>query len=90
MATTGIGFLILEIEQRYAQIERQKERLKTEEEELSTLRSKLKSMIKELVLNTNSDDDDLVSIQLTHAGRTRIFRIDRYGVFKEEAYLIKL
>ena len=52
MATTNIGFLVLEIEQREQKIERLKRQIKQEEKEVDALRQNLrKSLRSQLDLN---------------------------------------
>ena len=85
MATTSIGFLVLEIEQREQKVERLKKQIKQEENEVYALRQNLRKSLKsQLDLN----DGERVVIQITHAGKTRQLSVDSHGVFRSIANVI--
>ncbi len=85
MATTNIGFLVLEIEQREQKIERLKRQIKQEEKEVDALRQNLR---KSLRSQLNLNDGERVVIQITHAGKTRQLSVDSHGVFRSIANVI--
>ena len=79
MATTTIGILMLEIEQREKKVERLKRQIRQEEKEVDALRQNLR---KSLRSQLNLNDGERVVIQITHAGKTRQLSVDSHGVFQ--------
>jgi predicted peptidase len=83
MATTKIGFLILELEERGKEILK-KEKIQKLETEAHAIRLQMVQEIKKL------DNDKLhTTFQVTHAGKTRLFTIDSNGNIKKENQVIK-
>ena len=84
MATTKIGFLILELEERGKEILKLKEKIQSLEEETRLVRLQMVQEIKKL------DNDKLhTTFQVTHAGKTRLFTIDSNGEVTKEKQVIK-
>jgi hypothetical protein len=86
MATTKIGFLILELEERSKEILREKNKIQKLETEAHAIRLEMLQEIKKL------DNDKLHTertFQITHAGETRLFTIDLNGNIKKENQVIK-
>ena len=84
MATTKIGFLILEQEERGKQILKLKEKIQKLETEAHAIRLQMVQEIKKL------DNDKLhTTFQVTHAGKTRLFTIDSNGEVTKEKQVIK-
>jgi uncharacterized protein with PhoU and TrkA domain len=84
MATTKIGFLILELEQRAKEVLKLKEKIQKLETEAHATRLQMIQEIKKL------DNDKLhTTFQVTHAGKTRLFTIDSNGNIKKENQVIK-
>ena len=84
MATTKIGFLIMEQEERGKEILKLKEKIQKLETEAHAIRLQMVQEIKKL------DNDKLhTTFQVTHAGKTRLFTIDLNGEVTKEKQVIK-
>lgn len=88
MATTKIGFLILELEERGKEISRLKEKLQNLEKEAYSTRLQMIQEIKSLQsLHGESQER---TFEVTHAGKTRLFTIDSNGKVRQETQVIKV
>lgn len=83
MATTKIGFSILEIKARAAELKRLKEKVARLTEEKESMQYKLVAQIKE----ANLPIDD-VAFKVKHAGKTHIYKIHSDGRIYDEVELI--
>ena len=86
MATTKIGVLILELEERSKQILKLKEKIQTFETEARSIRLQMLQEIKNL---NNGKLHTERTFEVTHAGKTRLFTIDSNGRVTKENQVIK-
>ncbi len=87
MATTKIGFFILELEERDKEILKLKEKLETLQAKTHSIRLQMLQEIKKLDSKLNNTFE--VTFEVTHAGKTRLLTVDSNGNITKENEVIK-